>query len=189
MRCGNWPCARRSTGSRKPSSSRDHEPALTGLDVDDEPLEPIAADEHLLGVPRAPIGRARSAIETSKTAKATTDDDREQAARDDHPASEPLPHVLTGSRLEGYFSGWRPLRLSPTQASRLAPEWSWLTTTCCFAKGSRASSSAPTSRSSGQAGDAYGADRARSRAYAGPRHRRHPDAARRTRRKGSTQRG
>ena len=33
---------------------RDQEPALAGLEVDDEPLEPVRRRKHLQGMPRVP---------------------------------------------------------------------------------------------------------------------------------------
>ena len=76
-------------GDERPAG--DDEPALAGLGVDDEPLEPVGQDQDLVGLPRAPLRGAQVGDRGEQHGESGADDQREHGARCDHPAGQPAP--------------------------------------------------------------------------------------------------
>ena len=69
------------------------DPPLARLGIDDEPLEPVSDHESLFRLPRALFQPAQVDDREEQDRESGADDQREQAARDDHATGQPVPHL------------------------------------------------------------------------------------------------
>jgi hypothetical protein len=80
-------------GVQEPFLAGDHEPPLAGLDVDDQPLQLVGGGQHLLRVQGQPLRGPEILDRHQQHREGGADDEREQAARDDHAAGQPAAHL------------------------------------------------------------------------------------------------